>query len=81
MAKVSSEGALRHLEMAGALYAQALAAPTATEHRRLLDEAASLIDGLPAAMHPLHSFQLWRGWISSARNGSDMWPPKDARRD
>ena len=81
LTRLSTESAQQRLEMAAAWYAQALAEPTQAGRHRWLKDASGLLDGLPAAMHGLRSFQLWRGWISSARNGSDTWPPKDAGRD
>ena len=81
LTKLSTESAQQRLEMAAAWYAQALAEPTQAGRRRLLKDASGLLDGLPAAMHGLRSFQLWRGWISSARSGNDAWPPKDAGHD
>ena len=54
----------QHVELASALYAQALI----DQPRRgaLLKEAARLIDSTPAEMRPLHSVRLWRDRIDEA---------------
>jgi hypothetical protein len=57
----------QHVELASALYAQALAdkrlRPT------LLKEAAALIAGVPAEMRDLHSVRLWRDRIRDGLQG------------
>jgi len=62
----NSESAQQHLELAMALYAQALTAADAPRHA-LLDQAAALISRLPAPMRALQSVQMWEGWISGAQ--------------
>jgi hypothetical protein len=55
------------LELARALYVQALAEPA----RRvvLLSEAAALVEGLPAALRALHDVRQWRERIAEAQRG------------
>ncbi len=52
-------------ELAGALYAQALAEPR--ERAALLREAAALINGLAPEIKPLRDVRLWRTWIAQAQ--------------
>ena len=68
--KTSKESALQHLELARALYAQALTQAGAPRHA-LLAEAAALVGQLPAPMRTLHSVQLWEGWIKSAQSSKN----------
>jgi tetratricopeptide (TPR) repeat protein len=58
----------QHVELAGALYAEALT--DRTRAAALLHEAAATMDALPAAMRPLHDVKLWRDLISAAERGS-----------
>jgi tetratricopeptide (TPR) repeat protein len=51
----------QHVELASALYAQALA--DKRQRPALLKEAAALIAGVPAEMRDLHSVRLWRDRI------------------
>jgi len=53
------------VELASALYAQALADPKA--RAALLREAAALLDAAPAALRDLHDVRLWRKLIAAAR--------------
>jgi tetratricopeptide (TPR) repeat protein len=58
----------QHVELAAALYAQAL---TDTTHRAdLLREAAAKIDALPATMRNLHDIRQWHERIQAAERGS-----------
>lgn len=68
-----NEGAQQHLELAMALYVQALTLAGAPRHA-LLAEAAALVGRLPAPMRTLHSVQSWQGRISAARSGKDLPP-------
>ena len=54
------------LELAGALYAQALSQPQ--HNGALLREAASLIDGLPANLRSLRDVKMWRRFIAMERS-------------
>jgi tetratricopeptide (TPR) repeat protein len=53
------------LELASALYAQALADPKA--RATLLHEAATLLDAMPATLRNIHDVRQWRERISVAR--------------
>jgi len=54
----------QHVELARALYAQALVEP---EHRAAtLQEAASLLDGVPAQMRALRSVRVWHDRVHAA---------------
>lgn len=54
----------QHVELARALYAQALVEP---EHRTaLLQEASSLFDSVPAQMRALRSVRVWRDRVHEA---------------
>jgi hypothetical protein len=53
------------LELAAALYAQALAEPG--QSGALLREAAALIDGLAPEIKPQHDVRRWREWILAAQ--------------
>ncbi|HVH82941.1 MAG TPA: hypothetical protein VM713_01370, partial [Steroidobacteraceae bacterium] len=56
-------------ELAGALYAQALAEPA--RRQALLHEAAVLIDGLASELKPLHDVRRLRGSVEKeAQRGS-----------
>ncbi len=55
------------LELASALYAEALADPK--KSAALLREAAALVDGLPATMRPVHDVRQWRERIHQAQQG------------
>jgi hypothetical protein len=55
------------LELAQALYAQALSQPARRE--ALLREAAALLDSAPAEMRPLHDTRLLRQLVESALHG------------
>lgn len=55
------------LELASALYAEALADPK--KGAALLREAAALVDGLPATMRPVHDVRQWRERIHQAQQG------------
>jgi len=57
-----------NLELAAALYAQAL---TDKVHAAaLLHEAAAKIDALPAALRAMHDIRLWRDLIGAAERGA-----------
>lgn len=56
------------LELASALYAEALADPK--KGVALLREAAALVDGLPATMRPVHDVRKWRERIHQAQQGT-----------
>ncbi|HYL03189.1 MAG TPA: hypothetical protein VEU54_07195 [Steroidobacteraceae bacterium] len=56
------------VDLAGALYAQALAEPG--RRATLLAEAARLIDGLAPELKPLHDIRQWRARILEAQRGS-----------
>jgi len=53
------------VELASALYAQALADPKS--RAALLHEAAALLDATPVALHDLHDVRVWRKLIGAAR--------------
>jgi hypothetical protein len=55
------------LDLASALYAQALAEPQ--QRAALLREAAALIDGLAPELKPLHDVRQWRERIRRAQQG------------
>ena len=56
------------VELAGALYAQALTAPA--QKPALLHEAAALLDALPADMRNMHDIRVVREYIGTERNVS-----------
>jgi hypothetical protein len=56
------------LELASALYADALAEPK--KSAVLLREAANLVDGLPPSIRELHDARLWRDRIRQAQQGA-----------
>ena len=56
------------LELASALYAQALTDPK--QRAALLKEAAGLIDGLAPMLRPLHEVQQWHERIREAQRGA-----------
>ncbi len=56
------------LELACALYAEALADPK--KSAALLHEAAALVDGLPPTFRPLHDVRQWRDRIQQAQRGA-----------
>jgi hypothetical protein len=58
----------QHIELARALYAQAIIDPS--QRTALLREAASLLDSLPPQMQALHSARLWRERIRAAERGA-----------
>jgi AAA+ ATPase superfamily predicted ATPase len=55
------------LELAGALYAEALTDPK--KSAALLREAAALVDGLPPSLRALHDVRRWRDRIHLAQQG------------
>ncbi|MGA7539615.1 MAG: hypothetical protein WBW93_12710 [Steroidobacteraceae bacterium] len=55
-------------ELAGALYAQALAEPA--HRQRLLMRAAALLRGLPPRLQKLRDVRWLRGWVAQARTHS-----------
>jgi tetratricopeptide (TPR) repeat protein len=66
----------QHVELASALYAQALADPT---HRReLLQEAATLIAALSPDMQRLQPVRQWRDWIADGLRGGATAAPSAA---
>jgi tetratricopeptide (TPR) repeat protein len=56
------------LELAGALYAEALADPS--KRAALLREAAALTEDLAPEMRPLKDVRRWREWILKAQQGA-----------
>ncbi len=54
-------------ELAGSLYAQALAEPA--KRAALLHEAAALIENLSGQLRPLRDVRLWRERIQKAQRG------------
>jgi hypothetical protein len=56
----------QRVEMAGALYAQALGDPA--RRAALLREARALLDGIPASMKSLKSVRSWSDRVSRAMN-------------
>ncbi len=56
------------LELASALYAEALADPK--QRDALLREAGTLVAGLPPTLRALHDVRLWSTRIQEARNGT-----------
>ena len=59
------------LELASALYAQALTDPR--RRAALLEEATSLVAGLPPSLRPLREVRLWRELILQAPQGGLTW--------
>ena len=57
----------QHVELAAALYAQALVTPD--RRSRLLHEAGSLVAAVPAEMRTIADVRLWRDWIRAAEAG------------
>ena len=57
----------QHVELAAALYADALAAPA--RRAGLLREAAALLGRLPVRMRATGSVRRWRGWIAAGARG------------
>jgi hypothetical protein len=53
------------IELAAALYAQALADPS--QRAGLLEEAAALVEAATPALKPLHEIQQWRARIHQAQ--------------
>lgn len=62
LAKSNTDDHYQHLQLARALYAQALANPAA--HAASLREAAALLAALPAGMRKLRSVETWRKRIA-----------------
>jgi tetratricopeptide (TPR) repeat protein len=62
----------QQVELASALYAQALIDPP--RRAVLLKEAAKLVDSTPAEMRELHSVRLWRDRIGEALTGKPAAP-------
>ena len=56
------------LELASALYAQALTDPK--QRAALLKEASALVDALAPVLRPLHEVQQWRERIREAQRGT-----------
>ena len=56
------------LELASALYAQALTDPK--QRAALLKESAALVDGLAPVLRPLREVQQWRERIHDAQRGA-----------
>jgi len=70
----------QHVEMASALYVQALCDPP--RHAALLKEAGTLIDSVPAAMRTLHSVRRWHDRIAQGQRAGNaaLAMPAVARR-
>src|SRR5450631_1343071 len=69
----------QHVELASALYAQALCDPA--RRATLLHEAAALLDSVPAAMRALHSVRRWHERIAlGLREGSAAMVAPDMAR-
>ena len=58
----------QYVELAAALYADALAAPKPRSNE--LREAAALLDHVPAEMRATTTVRRWRGWIAAALRGT-----------
>ena len=71
LASRSTESAQQQLELAAALYAQALTQAPGPR-RALLAEATTLVSSLPAPMRTLRSVQMWKAWIDSARDSTSQ---------
>jgi hypothetical protein len=69
----------QHVELASALYVQALCDPA--RRAALLHEAAALVDSVPAAMRALHSVRRWHDRIALGLRGGSaaMVAPDRAR--
>jgi hypothetical protein len=84
LASRSTESAQQHLELAAALYAQALTRAPGPR-RALLAEATTLVSSLPVPMRTLRSVQMWKAWIDSARDSTprrvDVGPVDAVRPD
>ena len=57
----------QHVELAAALYTEALVTPD--RRGRLLHEAGALVAGVPAEMRATWDVRLWRDWIRAAESG------------
>jgi hypothetical protein len=57
----------QHVELAAALYTDALASPNSRSG--LLREAAALLSHLPAEMRATTTVRRWSGWIAEAKQG------------
>ena len=70
LSAMSSQSATQRLELASALYVQALTG-SGSQRKASLSEAMALIDRLPAPMRALRSVQMWQDWIRQARASSN----------